>query len=101
MKIREEHMTERELAVKLYNELEEKQDVQKIVDAIKFVEINNTSLTVKEQLEVVDLIRKIYFEKNKGLFEDVSAFLALVDQVETQIRARDSSKTKETNDANK
>ena len=68
-------MTKREFATKLLNELEEKQDVQKV--------------SVDEQLQIVNLIREIHAKK--GLFEDVSAFLALVNQVEAKIKSQNNS----------
>ena len=54
---------------------------------------------MQEQLEIVNLLRQIHTEKTKGLFEDVSAFLALVNQVEAQIKAQSNSEG--ANNANK
>ena len=71
------------------NELEEKQDVQKVVDSIKNVKSNGKKLSVDEQLQIVNLIREIHAKK--GLFEDVSAFLALVNQVEAKIKSQNNS----------
>lgn len=82
-------MTKREFATKLLNELEEKQDVQKVVDSIKNVKSNGKKLSVDEQLQIVNLIRQIHAKK--GLFEDVSAFLALVNQVEAKIKSQNNS----------
>lgn len=82
-------MTKREFAKKLLNELEEKQDVQKVVDSIKNVKSNGKKLSVDEQLQIVNLIREIHAKK--GLFEDVSAFLALVNQVEAKIKSQNNS----------
>ena len=82
-------MTKREFATKLLNELEEKQDVQKDVDSIKNVKSNGKKLSVDEQLQIVNLIREIHAKK--GLFEDVSAFLALVNQVEAKIKSQNNS----------
>ena len=82
-------MTKREFATKLLNELEEKQDVQKFVDSIKNVKSNGKKLSVDEQLQIVNLIREIHAKK--GLFEDVSAFLALVNQVEAKIKSQNNS----------
>ena len=82
-------MTKREFATKLLNELEEKQDVQKVVDSIKNVKSNGKNLSVDEQLQIVNLIREIHAKK--GLFEDVSAFLALVNQVEAKIKSQNNS----------
>ena len=82
-------MTKREFATKLLNELEEKQDVQKVVDSIKNVKSNGKKLSVDEQLQIVNLIIEIH-AKN-GLFEDVSAFLALVNQVEAKIKSQNNS----------
>ena len=82
-------MTKREFATKLLNELEEKQDVQKVVDSIKNVKSNGKKLSVDEQLQIVNLIREIHAKK--GLFEDVSAFLALVDKVEAKIKSQNNS----------
>ena len=82
-------MTKREFATKLLNELEEKQDVQKVVDSIKNVKSNGNKLSVDEQLQIVNLIREIHAKK--GLFEDVSAFLALVNQVEAKIKSQNNS----------
>ncbi len=82
-------MTKREFATKLLNELEEKQDVQKVVDSIKNVKSNGKKLSVDEQLQIVNLIREIHAKK--GLFEDVSAFLALVNQVEAKIKSQNNS----------
>lgn len=82
-------MTKREFATKLLNELEEKQDVQKVVDSIKNVKSNCKKLSVDEQLQIVNLIREIHAKK--GLFEDVSAFLALVNQVEAKIKSQNNS----------
>ena len=79
-------MTKREFATKLLNELEEKQDVQKVVDSVKS---NGKKLSVDEQLQIVNLIREIHAKK--GLFEDVSAFLALVNQVEAKIKSQNNS----------
>ena len=83
-------MTKREFATKLFNELEEKHDVQKVVDSIKSVKSNGKNLSVNEQLQIVNFIREIHAEKTKGLFEDVSAFLALVNQVEAQIKSQNN-----------
>lgn len=82
-------MMKREFATKLLNELEEKQDVQKVVDSIKNVKSNGKKLSVDEQLQIVNLIREIHAKK--GLFEDVSAFLALVNQVEAKIKSQNNS----------
>ena len=82
-------MTKREFATKLLNELEEKQDVQKVVDSIKNVKSNGKKVSVDEQLQIVNLIREIHAKK--GLFEDVSAFLALVNQVEAKIKSQNNS----------
>ena len=82
-------MTKREFATKLLNELEEKQDVQKVVDSIKNVKSNGKKLSVDAQLQIVNLIREIHAKK--GLFEDVSAFLALVNQVEAKIKSQNNS----------
>ena len=82
-------MTKLEFATKLLNELEEKQDVQKVVDSIKNVKSNGKKLSVDEQLQIVNLIREIHAKK--GLFEDVSAFLALVNQVEAKIKSQNNS----------
>ena len=82
-------MTKREFATKLLNELEEKQDVQKVVDSIKNVKSNGKKLSVDEQLQIVNLIREIHAKK--GLFEDVCAFLALVNQVEAKIKSQNNS----------
>lgn len=82
-------MTKREFATNLLNELEEKQDVQKVVDSIKNVKSNGKKLSVDEQLQIVNLIREIHAKK--GLFEDVSAFLALVNQVEAKIKSQNNS----------
>ena len=82
-------MTKREFATKLLNELEEKQDVQKVVDSIKNLKSNGKKLSVDEQLQIVNLIREIHAKK--GLFEDVSAFLALVNQVEAKIKSQNNS----------
>lgn len=82
-------MTKREFATKLLNELEEKQDVQKVVDSIKNVKSNGKKLSVDEQLQIVNLIREIHAKK--GLFEDVSAFLALVNLVEAKIKSQNNS----------
>ena len=82
-------MTKREFATKLLNELEEKQDVQKVVDSIKNVKSYGKKLSVDEQLQIVNLIREIHAKK--GLFEDVSAFLALVNQVEAKIKSQNNS----------
>ena len=48
-----------------------------------------------------DFAVKLYteLEKTQGLFEDVSAFLALVNQVEAQIKAQSNSEG--ANNANK
>ena len=72
-----------------FYELEEKQDVQKVVDSIKNVKSNGKKLSVDEQLQIVNLIREIHAKK--GLFEDVSAFLALVNQVEAKIKSQNNS----------
>lgn len=85
-------MTKREFATKLLNELEEKQDVQKVVDSIKNVKSNGKKLSVDEQLQIVNLIREIHAKK--GLFEDVSAFLALVNQVEAKIKSQNNSQAR-------
>ena len=82
-------MTKREFATKLLNEVEENQDVQKVVDSIKNVKSNGKKLSVDEQLQIVNLIREIHAKK--GLFEDVSAFLALVNQVEAKIKSQNNS----------
>ena len=86
-------MTKREFATKLFNELEEKHDVQKAVDSIKTVKSNGKKISVDEQIQIVNLIREIHAEK--GLFEDVSAFLALVNQVEVQIKSQNNSQSGE------
>lgn len=84
-------MTKYDIATKLYSELKEKQDIQKTVNSIKSITKDNKTLSLHEQLEIVDLIRQIHTDKTKGLFEDVSAFLALVNQVEAQIKAQSNS----------
>lgn len=94
-------MTKREFATKLYIELAEKQDIQKTVDSIRLAKKDNRPLSVDEQLEIANLIRQIHIEKTKGLFEDVSAFLALVNQVEAQIKAQNNSDSGGANSANK
>ena len=86
-------MTKREFATKLFNELEEKHDVQKVVDSIKSVKSNGKNLSVNEQVQIVNFIREIHAENTKGLFEDVSAFLALVNQVEAQIKSQNNSQS--------
>lgn len=91
-------MTKREFATKLLNELEEKQDVQKVVDSIKNVKSNGKKLSVDEQLQIVNLIREIHAKK--GLFEDVSAFLALVNQVEAKIKSQNNSQAGEVSNGN-
>lgn len=84
-------MTKYEFAAKLYTELEKTHDIQKTVNSIKSVTKDNKVLSVQKQLEIVNLIRQIHTEKTKGLFEDVSAFLALVNQVEAQIKEQNNS----------
>ena len=86
-------MTKREFVTNLYNELEEEHDVQKIVNSIKSATCNNKRLSLDEQLEIVYLIRQIHSETTKGLFEDVSAFLTLVNQVEAQIKIQSNSQS--------
>lgn len=86
-------MTKHEVAVKLYIELEQKQDIQTIVDYIKSLKRNTKTLSVNEQLEIVKLIRQLHIEKTKGVYEDVEAFLALVNNVETQIKAQSNSES--------
>lgn len=83
-------MTKREFATKLFCELEEKHDVQEIVDSIKSAKNNGKNLGVNEQLEIVNLIREIHTKKTVELFEDVSAFLALINQVEAQIKSQNN-----------
>lgn len=85
-------MTKREFAEKLYFELYTTQKVQNIVDSIRFAKIDDRLLSLDEQLELTELIRHIHIEKRKGLFEDVSAFLSLVNQVEEQIKSQSNSK---------
>lgn len=85
-------MTKRDFATKLYVELRKEHDIQKTVDSIKSAQNNNKPLTLDEQLEIVNLIRQIHTEKTIGLFEDVSAFLTLVNQVEAQIKEQSDSK---------
>ncbi len=92
-------MTKYDFAVKLYTELEKTQDFQKTVNSLKSVTKDNKPLSVQEQLEIVNLLRQIHTEKTKGLFEDVSAFLALVNQIEAQIKAQSNSEG--ANNANK
>lgn len=86
-------MTKRELATKLYFELKEKHDIQNIANSIKSSKINDRTLSVDEQLDLANLIRTIHAEKTRGYFEDVSAFLTLVKQVETQIKAQSNSQS--------
>lgn len=62
-------MTKHEFATKLFYELEEKHDVQKIVNSIKSAKNNGKNLSVNEQLEIVNLIREIHIKKTVGLFE--------------------------------
>lgn len=88
-------MTKHEFATKLFYELEKKHDVQKIVNSIKSAKNNEKNLSVNEQLEIVNLIREIHIKKTVGLFEDVSAFLALVNQVEAQIESQNNSQSGE------
>lgn len=76
----------REFARRLVNELEEKYDVQTVLKKIK-----DNYHSVNEQLEIVNLIREIYIEETKGVFEDVNAFLALVNQVEEQIKSQSNA----------
>ncbi|MBD5113557.1 MAG: hypothetical protein HDT42_13650 [Ruminococcaceae bacterium] len=85
-------MTKRELAEKLYFELYTTQKVQNIVDSIRVAKIDDRLLSLDEQLELTESIKRIHIEKRKGLFEDVSAFLALVNQVEEQIKSQSNSK---------
>lgn len=56
-------MTKHEFATKLFYELEEKHDVQKIVNSIKSAKNNGKNLSVNEQLEIVNLIREIHIKK--------------------------------------
>ncbi len=84
-------MTKREFAAKLYVELYQKRDALIIVDRIRAVKIDDKPLSVDEQLEITNLIKQIHIERSKGLFEDVSAFLDLVNQVEEQIKAQNNS----------
>lgn len=79
-------MMKREFARRLVNELEEKYDVQTVLKKIK-----DNYHSVNEQLEIVNLIREIYIEETKGVFEDVNAFLALVNQVEEQIKSQSNA----------
>lgn len=95
------NMTKNEVAVKLYVKLEQKQDIQEAVDYIKSLKSNGKSLSVNEQLEIVNLIRQIHIERTKGMFEAVDAFLALVDNVETQIKAQSNSESGGDNNADK
>lgn len=94
-------MTKREFATKLYVELEEKHDVQNIANSIKSAKNNDRTLSVDEQLEITNLIRQIHIEKAKECFEDVNAFLILVNQVEAQIKAQSNSQSGGGSNANK
>lgn len=89
-------MTKREFATKLYIELVQKQDVQEIVDSIK-----SEKCSLDEQLEIVNTIRQIHCEKTGGLFESVEAFLSLVNQVESQIKAQSNAESGDGNNANR
>ncbi len=86
-------MTKQEVAVKLYVELEQKHDIQEIVDTIKSLKNNGKALSVDEQLEIATQIKQIHIERTRGRFEAVDAFLALVDNVETQIKAQSNSES--------
>lgn len=94
-------LTKYEFATKLYIDLKEKHDIQNTINSIRLAKKGDKILSVDEQLEITNLIRQIYTEKEKGLFEDVSAFLALVNQVEAQIKAQSNSNSGGSNNANK
>lgn len=84
-------MTKNEFAKKLYFELRIDHDVQKTVDSIKSVKKGDKTLSVEEQLEIAELIKKTHRDYTTGYFEDVSAFLVLVNQVEEMIKMQNDS----------
>lgn len=94
-------MKKHDVAVKLYVELEQKHDIQETVDFIKSLKRDGKTLSVNEQLEITNLIRQIHIEKTKGMFEAVDTFLALVNKVETQIKAQSNSESGGDNNADK
>lgn len=84
-------MTKHEFALKLYEELKQNQDVQNIARLIKTAKKNNKTLSVEEQLDVVDLIRQIHIERTREFFESVDVFLTLVNHVEEQIKVQNNT----------
>lgn len=84
-------MTKKEFAEKLYTQLRNDEDIQKIVDSIRRATKENKLMSVNEQLEIVYLIREIHCERTKGVFESVDGFLTLVNTVEAQIKSQSTS----------
>lgn len=81
-------MTKQEFVKKLWLELKQGADVQSVVNQIKSIKRNEELLTLEEQLEIVELIRKEHINQSVGLFESVEAFLVLVNTVEETIKAQ-------------
>ena len=86
------NMEKYEFAEKLYLELKKERDIQNIVEQIRTAKWKGKAFSTDEQLEIVDLIRRIHFQKNRYVFESVDYFLALVDHVEDQIRKKKKKK---------
>lgn len=84
-------MTKRDFAEELYVKLSQHHNIQEIVDSIQSATKNNESLSITEQLEIVNLIRDIHIKQSRGIFESVDAFLDLVAKVETQIKSQSES----------
>lgn len=94
-------MTKKEFAIELCNKLKKEGNVRYVVNLIRRTKKEDSLLSKDEQLEIADLIEKVYIEQKKGLFESVDAFLALVSQVKEEIKLQSNSQSEGNNNGYK
>lgn len=94
-------MTKKEFAIELCNKLKKEGNVRDVVNLIRRTTKEDSLLSKDEQLEIADLIEKVYIEQKEGLFESVDAFLALVSQVKEEIKSQSNSQSEGNNNGDK
>lgn len=94
-------MTKKEFAIELCNKLKKEGNVRDVVNLIRRRTKEDSLLSKDEQLEIADLIEKVYIEQKKGLSESVDAFLALVSQVKEVIKSQSNSQSEGSNNGDK
>ena len=94
-------MTKKEFAIELCNKLKKEGNVRDVVNLIRRRTKEDSLLSKDEQLEIADLIEKVYIEQKKGLSESVDAFLALVNQVKEVIKSQSNSQSEGSNNGDK